>query len=439
MKRLRIGLLSILMLAAFFQTAFAVLEIEITSGVVRAIPIAVVPFNPADPSNPNDIGRVISNDLGHSGQFQIMAQNRFPQWPHQVDAVSGDLWKSLSLDNLVMGNVTALGNNQIKVDVSLLDLFHSSGSTPAILSQQSYTIPVSQSRALAHHISDLLYEKLTGEKGVFSTHLAYVKVDPIPNSLHKRYYLMISDVDGHNAKPILTSTQPIMSPTWSPDGHSVAYVSFETKLPQIFTSNVATGQRRLISSFAGINGAPAFSPDGRILAVALSMGKTNPNIYLINMGSGSLTQLTHDWSINTEPAWSPDGQSLYFTSDRGGAPQIYRINLSTKQAQRVTYVGSYNASASVLPAGDKLSVLHRDNRGFNVAIYDLQSGTLQVLTRDSFAESPSPAPNGRMIVYSTQAGARRILGMVSSNGQVNIRLPEASGDVQEPAWSPYAG
>jgi TolB protein len=229
-----------------------------------------------------------------------------------------------------------------------------------------------------------------------------------------------------------------MSPDWSPDGKQIVYVSFETKLPQIFTSDVATGQRRLISSFAGINGAPSFSPDGRSLAVALSMGKTNPNIYTIDLGSGSLNQLTNDTSINTEPSWAPDGQSILFTSDRGGAPQIYSIDLASKQTQRMTYLGSYNASATYLAGNPtKISLLHRDDRGFNVAIYDLQSGTMQILTQGGYLESPSPAPNGRMIVYSTNVGGRRMLGMVSSNGQVNIRLPEVSGDAQAPAWSPY--
>jgi TolB protein len=427
-------------LMTFFTTpASAALDIEITRGVVRSIPIAIVPFDVNNPNNPNDIARIISNDLNHSGQFQVMPQSRLPQQPHDADAVSADLWKTLGLDDLVIGSATLTDNGQTKADMTLLDLFHSNQSTPTVLMRQSYTVANSQTRALAHHISDIIYEKLTGEKGVFSTRLAYVTVEPLPNNpRHKRYSLMISDVDGHNAKPLLTSTQPIMSPDWSPDGRSVAYVSFETKLPQIFTSDVATGQRRLISSFAGINGAPSFSPDSRSLAVALSMGRTNPNIYIIDLGSGRLTQLTDDAAINTEPSWAPDGQSLLFTSDRGGAPQIYSIDLAGRQVHRVTYLGAYNASAMYLPGSStKISLLHRDDRGFNIAIYDLQSGTMQTLTQGGYIESPSPAPNGRMIVYSTNVGGRRMLGMVSSNGQVNIRLPEVSGDAQAPAWSPY--
>lgn len=418
--------------------AMAALDIEITRGVVRMIPIAVVPFDINNPNNPNDIGRIVGNDLNHSGQFKVMPQNKLPQQPHDADAVSSDLWKSLGLDNLVIGSTVPTGSGQAKVDTTLLDLFHSNQSTPTILTQQSYTVPDNQTRALAHHISDVIYEKLTGEKGVFSTRLAYIRVTPIPNSRHKYYSLMVSDVDGHNAKPLLTSTQPVMSPTWSPDGKTIVYVSFETKLAQIFSSDVASGKRHLISSFPGINGAPAFSPDGRYLAVALSLGKTNPNIYLIDLGSGGLTPLTDNPAINTEPTWSPDGRSILFTSDRGGTPQIYSVDIASKQTQRVTYTGTYNASATYLPGSNsKFSLLSRDNRGFNVAIYDLQSGTMQVLTQGSYIESPSPAPNGRMIVYSTQVGGRRMLGMVSSNGQVNIRLPEASGDAQAPAWSPY--
>ncbi len=425
----------------FCKPALAALDIEITRGVVRTIPIAIAPFDVSNPNGPNDMARIIANDLNHSGQFQVMPQNRLPQQPHDADAISSDLWKTLGLDDLVIGRAVPTGSGQTKVDMTLLDLFHSTQSTPTILMQRSYTVANSQTRALAHHISDVIYEKLTGEKGVFSTRLAYVTVQPMPNNpRHKLYSLMVADVDGHNAKPLLTSTQPIMSPDWSPDGGSIAYVSFETKLPQIFTSDVATGRRRLISSFAGINGAPAFSPDGRSLAVALSMGRTNPNIYTIDLGSGRLTQLTNDAAINTEPSWAPDGQSLLFTSDRGGAPQIYRIDLGSLQAQRITYIGAYNASAAYLPGSStKISLLHRDDRGFNIAIYDLQSGTMQTLTQGGSIESPSPAPNGRMIVYSTNVGGRRMLGMVSSNGQVNIRLPEVSGDAQAPAWSPYKG
>lgn len=433
MKKILFGLL------LFFSVqAMAALDIEITRGVVRMIPIAVASFDVNNPNNPNDMSRIIANDLNHSGQFKVMAASQLPQQPHDPDVVSSDLWKSLGLDNLVIGKAVSTGAGQLQVNTTLLDLFHNNQSTPTVLTQQSYTIPSNESRALAHHISDLVYEKLTGEKGVFSTRLAYIRVTPIPNSRHKYYSLMVSDVDGYNAKPLLTSTQPIMSPAWSPDGKSIAYVSFETKLAQIFVSDVATGKRRLISSFPGINGAPAFSPDGRYLAAALSLGKTNPNIYLINLNGGQLTQLTNDSSINTEPSWSADGRSLLFTSDRGGSPQIYSVDIGTQQTQRMTYVGTYNASASYLPGSHtKFSLLTRNNRGFNVAIYDLQSGTMQILTQGSYIESPSPAPNGRMIVYSTQVGGRRMLGMVSSNGQVNFHLPGTVGEDQAPAWSPF--
>lgn len=432
---------SFLFLMLVCVKAEAILNIDITSGVVRAIPIAVAPFNANNPTDPNDIGLIVANDLSHSGQFQVLPQSRLPQQPHSADAVSGDLWKSLGLDNLVVGNTTPLATGQVSIDTSLLDLFHGSESTPTIITQKNYTIPANQTRALAHHISDVIYEKLTGQRGVFATRLAYVKVEPYPNNArHKIYSLMVSDVDGHNAKPVLTSTQPIMSPAWSPDGRSLAYVSFETKLPQIFMSDVVTGKRRLLTSFSGINGAPEFSPDGRYLAVALSMGQTNPNIYMVDLSNGRLTQLTNNWAINTEPSWAPDSGSILFTSDRGGAPQIYSVDIASKQTKRITYVGGYNASATYLP-GDptKISLLHRDNRGFNVAIYDLQSGTMQVLTQGSYIESPSPAPNGQIIVYSTQMGGRRMLGMVSTNGQVNIRLPETGGDAQSPAWSPFSG
>lgn len=423
---------------SFANNAYAVLDIELTNGVTQSIPMAVLTFQG---ENNLALGQpfsaVIRHDLNLSGQFDARNPSlRGEVGTPEAVAMNYQYWRGQSVDDVLVGRIQPVGFHRYQVMVGLVDLYRGTTAPTKILINEQFNVSDGELRGLAHHISDLVYEKLTGVKGIFSTRLAYVLVTQTSDG-KKQYSLQVSDVDGYRPRSILISPQPIMSPSWSPDGKQVAYVSFESKLPEIYISNVTTGQRRKITSFPGINGAPEWSPDGSRLAVALSMKQSNPNIYLIHLGTGQLTQITRDNSINTEPAFSPDGRSLIFTSDRGGRPQIYQVNLGTLETKRVTFNGNYNASASFLPDAKNIVLLHRGDTLFNIAVMDLKNGTVKELTKVGRDESPSAAPNGKVIVYATRVNGKGVLEMVSMDGNVQLRLPDLLGTVQEPAWSPY--
>jgi TolB protein len=365
-----------------------------------------------------------------------MSTAKMQQKPQTATQVDTSYWQKQNVNDVVVGSIKNVGGDRYAVKYELVDLFNRKSASDGVLLSQEFTVSKSALRKLSHHISDQVYQRLTGEKGVFSTKLAYVTVDRSAGRRAK-YALAVSDFDGHDAKSIVSSTQPIMSPAWSPDGHKIAYVSFETYLPQIYVSDIFTGQRQLVTNFKGINGAPSWSPDGTKLAVALSRNSVNPNIYILNLASNQLQQITSDAAINTEPSWSPDGQSLIYTSDRGGSPQIYQINLQSRQSQRLTYDGNYNATASYSRDGKRIVNLHRSSGDFNVAILDLQSGATKELTHSGKNQSPSIAPNGKMVVFASEYGGQGVLGIVSVDGKVSLRIPDRVGSVQEPAWSPY--
>lgn len=414
------------------QSSFAALNLELTKGISAAIPIAVIPFT--DNASSTDVGSIVQNDLANSGQFSVLNSGSINSFPHAAAQVDTSYWQGKNVDDVVVGSMQPAGNGQYKVTFNLVSVFSQPPNN--ILLSQSFTVNQNQLRTVAHHISDMVYQQLTGIPGVFSTKLTYVLVQRNPNQ-YPKYMLMVADEDGYNPQPILISTQPIMSPSWSPDGKQVAYVSFESYLPQIYISDVATGKRKLITSFKGINGAPEWSPDGRQLAVALSKDSANPNIYTLNLSGGNLQQVTNDWSINTEPNWSPDGKSLVFTSDRGGSPQVYQVNVGSKETQRLTFNGNYNASPSFTADSQNVVILNRQNGSFDIAILNLASGNTQVLTHGGNNQSPSVAPNGKMVVYATKQNGHSVLAMVSTDGKVNVQLPDQLGDVQEPAWSPF--
>lgn len=416
-------------------SAYAILSMELTRGITGAIPIAVVPFAAQGDIPSQDISNIIANDLQNSGRFKVYGRNSLSTFPSDLRDVSFDYFRRLGANHIVIGKANAVGGDRYQVSFQLLDAL--TGKSPASIPlSRKYSVSSSELRAVAHHISDLIYEKITGIRGVFSTKLAYVVIQRFADA-PTRYMLEVSDQDGYNPKPLLISADPIMSPSWSPNGKQIAYVSFENQRAAIYLEEVATGARRLISEFPGINGAPAWSPDGRKLALVLSKSGS-PNIYLMNMMTRQLTQLTRDFYINTEPAFSPDGRSLLFTSNRSGGPQIYQINLASGATSRVTYDGDYNARASFARDGNRISIIHRVNGIFNIAFLDLNSGALRVLTNSgSDSASPSVAPNGSMILYDTVDSGRNVLAMVSSDGRIQLRLPARNGEAQDPAWSPF--
>ncbi|HAT1866490.1 TPA: Tol-Pal system beta propeller repeat protein TolB [Legionella pneumophila] len=398
------------------------LDLELTQGINSALPIAINSFG--SDTAAKEIGNVIENDLTISGQFKIISG---PQGANAQSSVS--TLRQLGADSVVTGRVNQVGN-RIEVSFTLADAVANGN----ILLTKTFQINANQVRALAHHISDEVYQKLTGERGIFSTRIAYISVQR--SGGRSRYSLEVADADGHNPQSLLVSSEPIMSPSWSPNGKSISYVSFEKKKAEIFTVSVETGQRRLITSFPGINGAPAWSPDGRHLAVVLSKSGT-PKIYDVDLSSGTMKQLTFGNSIDTEPRYSPDGRSLLFTSGRGGSPQVYRLSLADGQISRVTFEGNYNARASYTPDMKHIVMLHREDRQFNIGVQNTGGGPISNLTFSGLDESPSVSPNSRLVLYATRYQDRGVLGIVSIDGRIRMRLPAREGDVQEPAWSPY--
>ena len=421
----------LLVLLAVTRPGMAALTIEITKGMEGAIPIAVVPFgwSGKGAAAPENIAAIISSDLSRSGRFEPLPDRDLVSHPTVESQVQYHNWRMLNVDNLVIGQIRETGPQQYTVEFQLFDVFR----TKRLI---GYSFPARQSelRRVAHHISDLIYEQLTGEKGAFNTQIAYITTTG--NGTKKSYTLLVADSDGYSPQTILTSSQPLMSPAWSSDGNQVAYVTFEQKTAEIYTQNVATGTRRKVASFPGINGAPAWSPDGTRIALTLSRDG-NPEIYLMTLANKSLKRLTNSPAIDTEPVWTPDGRSIVFTSDRGGSPQLYQVSASGGQSKRLTFDGNYNAGADISPDGKKIAMVHGENGAYRIAVHDRETGLLRVLTDGKLDESPSFSPNGSMIIYATDAGNRGVLAAVSVDGRFRQRLSLQAGNVREPVWSPF--
>jgi len=406
------------------------LVIEITQGVDNPVPIAVVPFQWSGDSALNeDVAQVVDADLERSGQFKSLKRSLMLSFPYQKEDVHFRDWTYLATEYLIIGQVMATDAGGYQVDYQLFDVQRQESIAGA-----RFTGGKNDLRALGHSVSDAVYEALTGLKGAFRTRIAYVAADKKVNPSY--YKLLVADADGHNAKEILKSNQPIMSPSWSRDASKLAYVSFETNRPAIYVQDITTGQRERIKSFKGINGAPAWSPDGSKLAIVLSKDG-NAEIYVLDLTSNRLTRVTKHYGIDTEPSWSVDGKHILFTSDRGGKPQIYQVTLDSGWVERITFEGDYNARGSLTHDGRFLVLVSRQNGQFHIAVQDLQRGTMSLLTQTSLDESPSVAPNGSMVIYSTQDGGRDILAAVSIDGKVRFNIPANEGVVREPAWSPY--
>lgn len=402
----------------------AALNIEIFGGGATQIPIAIVPFA-AEEKLKQSLTPVISADLHRSGLFKLVDTAGLT--PHEpVEVVYPD-WINRGAGALVIGSTTALPQGQVSLRVRLLDV-----ARQAELASYTETVSAEQLRAAAHRIADMIYEKLTGDVGVFSTRIAYVVKQG------KKYSLQVADADGFNAQPVIEYTEPIISPAWSPDGTRLAYVSFENKKPVVYMQTLATRARKAVANFRGSNSAPAWSPDGKKLAVVLSL-MGGSQIFLINSDGGGLLRLTQSSGIDTEPNFSPDGRYIIFTSDRGGSPQIYRMPVTggaSARAERLTFEGNYNVSPRYSPDGKSFTFIHRSSDKFNVATQDFATGQVQLLTDSRFDESPSFAPNGKIILYATEIRGRGILSAVSSDGRTRQQLSTQAGDIREPAWGP---
>ncbi|MGR8978530.1 MAG: Tol-Pal system beta propeller repeat protein TolB [Gammaproteobacteria bacterium] len=417
-------------LSLHVSAVFAEMDIEITEGIESALPIAVVPFaSQGTPSVPVNISEVVNSDLGRSGYFKILNERLMPERPSSAEQVQFERWKSMGQNYLVVGQVSP-GGGQYNVQFQLLDV--NAGSQ---LLGFRMTSPSGDLRRTAHHISDLIFEKLIGKKGVFSGRIAYIRSSG--QGQQRTHMLHVSDADGYNPQTIATSPEPLMSPAWSPDGRKMAYVSFERKAAAIYVQTLATGERIKVAEFPGINGAPAWSPDGAHLALTLSKDGS-PDIYVLNLFNKGLFRLTRSSAIDTEPAWSPDGRQIVFTSDRGGKPQLYIVPSQGGSEKRITFSGDYNARARFSPDGKTIAMVHGNGGDYRIAVMDLATRTINVLTSGPSDESPSFAPNGDMILYASQRGSGGFLAAVSVDGKMQQKLIFDSNAVREPAWSPFA-
>ena len=406
--------------------ANAALEIEISGGGTSQIPIAVVPFGGAANTREN-INEIIAADLNRSGLFRLLETRGMANLPTKPADIKYAEWTALQAQAITVGNVESVAGGRLKVSFQLLDALKQTQ-----LAGMDYQIAPSQTRTTAHKIADIIYQKLTGQSGIFASRIAYI------TKSGKRYALQVADADGHSPQTVVSSNEPLISPSWSPDGTKLAYVSFEKKKPIIFVQSLTSGSREILANYKGNNSAPAWSPDGSKLAIVLTYG-ANSQIYTISSSGGNLKQITKSTAIDTEPAFSPDGTQIYFSSDRGGKPQIYKVSADGGAASRVTFEGSYNVSPRFSPDGKSLAYIRNDGGKFKVAMQDLASGQVQILSEGSQDESPSFAPNGRVILYATKVRGRGALAAVSSDGKVRQRLNDATGgDVREPAWGPLS-
>ena len=411
--------------------AQAELTIEITEGIKRR-PIAVVPFGWEGNSQdmPLIVADVISSDLTRSGRFAPIAEDDMLQKPSSGVGLDFDDWSILGVEAVVVGRVTQTGDNAYSVQFQLFDVF---GRDQLV----GYRMPASRGtmRRVAHRAADMIYEKLTGIKGVFDTKVAYVTAEQQPDG--SLYSLVVSDQDGENEHKIMESNDPIMSPAWSPDSRRLAYVSFEGNRSSIFIQTLRTGNRIQVSSKPGINGAPAFSPDGKQLVLTLGGVDGNLDIHVLDVNSRQSRRLTTHRAIDTEGSWSPDGRFIYFTSDRSGGPQIYRVSVTGGSPERVTFEGSYNARPRLSPDGEKLAMVHLDRGNYRIAVMDVARKDLLVLSAGRQDESPSFAPNSDTLIYATRPGRNGVLESVTADGLIRQRLASGQSDVREPVWSPF--
>jgi TolB protein len=415
----------LLCLALVSLSARAQLTIDIVGGASQPIPIAIVGFE-NEASYPQGVTTIVSADLQRSGLFKLIDTRSVTPRPTRAEDVQPALWRQREADAVVVGSMRQAPDGRVEVRFALVDVVKGS-----VLASMTYPVQAGQLRATSHKIADVIYEKLTGDRGVFSTRIAYITRQG-PN----RYQLLVADADGYDPQNIVTSNEPLLSPRWSPDGSRIAYVSFENRKPVVYVQSLATGQRFQVANFRGSNSAPAWSPDGRRLAVTLTKDG-NSQLYIVGAEGGTPTRVMTSAAIDTESAFTPDGQSLLFVSDRGGSPQIYRVAIASGAVERLTYDGQYNVSPRPLPDGKGFIYVRREGGSkFQIVYQDYATRQPQILTDGPLDESPTVAPNGKLILYASEAGGRGILAAVSSDGRVKQRLVAPAIDVREPAWGP---
>ncbi len=417
--------------AVFLFALFAVpgashgaLTIEIVGAGANQIPVAIAPFR-AEDGLAQKLTPVIAADLARSGLFRMVDAGGMVPVPYEPEQVDFPQWRARGAEAVAIGSVTLQSDGRYDIRFRLMDVVKQTQLAGFV-----YYASAAQLRLTAHKIADAIYEKMTGDAGVFATRITYVV------KKGTRYELQVADADGYGAQTVVGSNEPIISPAWAPDGARLAYVSFEGRKPVVYVQSLTTGNRQAVANFRGSNSAPAWSPDGKRLAVTLTKDGGS-QLYLIDAdGGGAPTRLTHSSAIDTEANFSPDGQWIIFTSDRGGGPQIYRMPASGGQPQRYTFEGNYNVSPHFSPDGKSFTFMHRSGNRFHIAVQDFATRQVQVLTDGGIDESPSFAPNSRMILYATKVRGRGILAAVSSDGRVKQRFTEDAGDVREPSWGP---
>jgi len=414
------------------QAALAQDAIEITRGSDKATPIAVVPFGWQGTSPlPEDLSEITANDLRNSGMFSPFARENMLSYPTRASEIFPRDWRVLGVEYVVAGMITSPSADRFEIQYSLYNV-----AREEVLMSKTVSGTQSQLRDMAHHVSDEVFEEITGIKGAFNTKLLYVAAERFSVD-NTRFTLQRSDYDGARGVTLLQSREPILTPSYAPDGQRIAYVSFESRRPEIFIHYVQTGRRERITSFEGLNGAPAWSPDGGRLAFVLSRDG-NPEIYVMDLASKQMRRITNHFAIDTEPTWMDDN-TLVFTSDRGGRPQIYKQDINGGSAERLTFVGNYNANPKLSADGQTMVMVHRQDgyRNFHIATQDLRRGNLRVLTETSLDESPTVAPNGTMLIYATRQQGRGVLMLVSTNGRARSVIPTQFTDLRVPSWSPY--
>lgn len=400
-------------------------------GNEKPIPIAIVPFAWSGGALPQDVSKIVNDDLSHSGEFETMPVTNMLSTPHSFAEVHFNDWSMMKMDYIVVGSITSSGG-KFTAQYELIDVLKKQTIYSGTVSAGADAL-----RKASHKISDRIYETITGVRGVFATKMLYVEVQKL-SGRKRAYRLYHADIDGYNPRILIEKYEPIMSPTWSPDAKKAAYVRFEKRRPGIFMLDIASGREERLTNFKGINSAPSWSPDGSRMAMSLSKDG-NPEIYVMNIASRSLTRVTNNYGIDTEPSWMPNGQSLVFTSSRGGKPQIYQLDLASQAVTRLTFEGIYNAGAEVGVQGDRMVFVQQNAGGqFHVAVKNLTTNATNTLSRDTVLdESPSVSPNGNMVLYATLSGGRGVLSVTSIKGRSTYVIPSVRGEIKHPAWSPY--